>query len=466
MSMDILVVDDESDIRELISEILKDEGYNPRTARSSDEALKSLAERVPGMVILDIWLQGSELDGLGVLEIAQAKYPNLPIVMISGHGNIETAVSAIRMGAFDFIEKPFTAEKLLYVIQRTLDMSRLKSEHSELKMRHASTEASLIGNSAAITAVRQVIEKVAPTNSRVMITGEEGTGKEVVARMIHEKSGRNKGNFVVLNAASISQSQMDIELFGTEDSNPGGGAERLGVFERAHGGTLFIDEIADMHWDTQGRILRAMQEQAFERVRGSHRVKVDVRVIAASNRDLKAEIAAGNFREDLYYRLNIVPIHMPSLSDRREDIPELARCFLKQASDAANIPLRKMSDDALAVLQAYSWPGNVRHLRNIMEWIVIMSQGDTARAIEPDDMPPELSDGNVSTFSRSDDNNAIMTMPLREAREIFERQYLSAQIARFGGNISKTSAFIGMERSALHRKLKMLGIHSDEKMMA
>lgn len=465
MSMDVLVIDDENDIRELIAEILSDEGFTTREAGSSDVALKKLAERVPGLIVLDIWLQGSELDGLGILEIVQSKYPSVPVIMISGHGNIETAVTAIKMGAFDFIEKPFTAEKLMHIVRRTIEMARLKTENHELKLR-GKQENRLIGNSAIINTIRQTIEKVAPTNSRVLITGEEGTGKEVVARMIHDRSHRRKGAFVVMNAASLLPSQVDTELFGIEDSNPTGGAAKLGLFEQAHGGTLFIDEIADMHWETQGRILKTLQEQSFERVRGTKRVAVDVRVIAASNRDLKAEMASNRFREDLYYRLNIVPIHMPGLRERREDIPELCNYFIKRAAEAAGLAPRRFSEDAMAVLQAYGWPGNVRHLRNIMEWLLIMTPGgDNNRMIEADMLPPELLETH-STIMHPDDNNAIMTLPLREAREIFERQYLSAQIARFGGNISKTSAFIGMERSALHRKLKMLGIHSDEKIPA
>jgi len=464
MSMDVLVVDDEDDIRELIAEILSDEGFTSREAGSSDVALKKLAERVPGLVVLDIWLQGSELDGLGILEIMQSKYPGVPVIMISGHGNIETAVTAIKMGAYDFIEKPFTAEKLMHIVRRTLEVSRLRNENQELKVR-GKAENKLIGSSAAINTTRQTIEKAAPTNSRILITGEEGTGKEVVARMIHERSARKKGSFVVMNAASLLPSQVDTELFGVEDSNPTGGAAKLGLFEKSHGGTLFIDEIADMQWETQGRILKTLQEQSFERVRGNKRVTVDVRVIAASNRDLKAEMAAGRFREDLYYRLNIVPIHMPALRERREDIPELCNYFMKRAAEAAGLPARYFSEDAMAVLQAYSWPGNVRHLRNIMEWLLIMSPGENGKPVDVDMLPPELLETH-STIMHPDDNNAIMSLPLREAREIFERQYLSAQIARFGGNISKTSAFIGMERSALHRKLKMLGIHSDEKIPA
>lgn len=461
MTVDVLVIDDESDITALVADILKDENYSVRIASNSDNALKALAERVPGAVILDIWLQGSELDGLGILEFIQKKCPQVPVVMISGHGNIETAVTAIKMGAYDFIEKPFTAERLTLIVARAIENARLKRENMELRLR-GSPETELIGSSGAVHQLRALIEKVAPTNSRVLISGPQGAGKEVVARLLHSKSHRSAGNFVVLNAATMSPSRLEAELFGMEDSNPNGGAEKLGLFERAHGGTLFIDEVADMPLETQGRILRALQEQSFERVRGNRRVTVDVRVIAATNKNLQGEIEAGRFREDLYYRLNVVPLRMPSLRERREDIPELCRYFIKRAADMSGITTREISQDALAVLQSYSWPGNVRHLRNIMEWLLIMAPGDANSAVRADQLPPELYEKNVAIL-RPELNTDIMAMPLRDAREMFEKQYLAAQINRFGGNISKTSTFVGMERSALHRKLKMLGIHSAEK---
>jgi two-component system nitrogen regulation response regulator NtrX len=461
MAADILIVDDEADITSLISDILKDEKYNTRIANKSDSALKALAERVPSAIILDIWLQGSELDGLGILELVQKKYAHVPVIMISGHGNVETAVTAIRMGAYDFLEKPFTAERLLLVLKRALETAKLRNENFELKKRGGS-ESELLGHSSAIACVRQMVDKVAPTNSRVMITGAPGTGKEMVARLIHHRSHRANANFIVLNAASISPQRIEAELFGTEDTNPNGGAEKLGLLERAHGGTLFIDEVADMHLETQGRFLRAMQEQSFERIRGNKRVTVDVRVIAATNRNLQEEISAGRFREDLFYRLNVVPLRMPSLKERRDDVPALARHFLKRASDAMGLPARNMSEEALAVLQAYPWPGNVRQLRNVMEWLLIMAPGEATGDIRADMLPPELIDDNL-TLVRPDINADIMSMPLREAREMFEKQYLAAQISRFGGNISKTSQFVGMERSALHRKLKMLGITGDER---
>jgi len=462
MSIDILIVDDEADIRELIADTLKDEGYSTRTANNSDTALKALSERVPNLMVLDIWLQGSELDGLGILELAQKKYPGMPIVMISGHGNIETAVSAIKMGAYDFIEKPFKAERLLVIASRALENARLRHENHELKMR-GKPESHLIGSSYLVNQVRNAIEKVAPIQSRVLISGGPGTGKEVAARLVHAKSHRANSPFVVLNAASLTPDRVDIELFGIEDNNPAGGAAKVGVFERAHGGTLFIDEVADMPLETQGRILRALHDQSFERVGGTKRVEVDVRVIAATNRDLQGEIDSGRFRQDLYYRLNVVPIRMPSLKERREDIPELCRYFLNRASETSGLGPRELADDALAMLQAYNWPGNVRQLRNMMEWLLIMAPGGPRTAIKAEMLPQELLESNPVT-SRPDTNSDIMSMPLRDARELFEKQYLTAQIRRFDGNISKTSNFVGMERSALHRKLKMLGITSaDEK---
>ncbi|HEU5046858.1 MAG TPA: sigma-54 dependent transcriptional regulator [Rickettsiales bacterium] len=460
MTADILIVDDEADIRELVSDILKDENYHTRSAKDSDSTIKALAERVPSLLILDIWLHGSELDGLGILELVQKKYPGLPVIMISGHGNIETAVSAIKMGAYDFIEKPFQADHLISVTRRALEHSKLRRENNELKLRGAA-ESHLIGTSNTVNHIRQAVEKIAPTHSRIMISGPAGSGKEVIARLIHNKSRRATGEFVVMNAASMTTERVDVELFGIEDSSPGGGAEKVGLFERAHGGTLFIDEVTDMPLETQARLLRLLQEQAFERVRGNKKVQVDVRVIAASNRDVSAEIAAGRFREDLYYRLNVVPIRMPALKERREDIPELCRYFLKRAAETSGLSQREITEDAIAVLQAYHWPGNVRHLRNMMEWLLIMAPGGSKAPIKSDMLPKELFETNAVVM-RPEVNSDIMSMPLREARELFEKQYLAAQINRFGGNISKTSCFVGMERSALHRKLKLLGIGSAE----
>lgn len=465
MTADILIVDDEADIRSIIGDILRDKQYGVRSAGNSDEALKALSERVPSVLILDIWLQGSELDGLGILELARKRYPEMPVIMISGHGNIETAVSAIKMGAHDYIEKPFKEDRLLLIVANALEMARLRQENQELK-KTGRFEQQLIGTSSAMAHVRQIIERVAPTSSRVMITGASGTGKELTARLLHSRSPRANAQFVVLNAAGLSTDRMEAELFGVEDGGPIGGVDKLGAFERAHGGTLFIDEIADMSPDTQGRILRTLQEGAFMRVGGKKRVEIDVRVIAASNIDLTGEIAAGRFREDLYYRLNVVPIVMPDLRDRRDDIPDLCRHFLKRMAEIAGLPVRSLSDEAMATLQAYDWPGNVRQLRNMMEWLIIMTPGDNTAPISAEQLPPEVLYSNP-LLSRPEVNADIMSMALRDARELFERQYLAAQIDRFGGNISKTSSFVGMERSALHRKLKMLGINtSDDKATA
>lgn len=462
MASDILIVDDEADIRELIADILSDHGYVTRQAKDSDSALVALAERVPSALVLDIWLHGSELDGLGILEIVADRYPELPVIMISGHGNIETAVSAIKMGAFDFIEKPFKEEQLMVIVKRAIDVSRLKQENAELRQR-SPVESVLVGNSAAINQLKQAVEKVAPANSRVLISGPAGSGKEVVARMLHQKSKRASGPFVVLNAASLTPDKMESELFGIEDAMmPAGGPKKIGTLEKAHMGTLFIDEVADMPAATQGKILRVLQDQTFVRVGGSRNVKVDVRVIAATTRDLQAEIQAGTFREDLYYRLNVVPLKVPALKERREDVAVLCRYFLKRSAEMLGLPVRDIADDAIAALQGYEWPGNVRQLRNLMEWLLIMATGETSEPIRSDALPAEFLDGS-NTVIRSDLNIDLMLMPLREAREHFEKQYLLAQVNRFGGNISRTSSFIGMERSALHRKLKSLGINTDLK---
>lgn len=460
--VDVLIIDDEADIRDLISDVLRDEGYTTRTAKDSDHALKSLAERVPAAIILDIWLQGSELDGLGILEIAQKRYPNVPVVMISGHGNIETAVMAIKMGAYDFIEKPFQQDRLLLVIRRAIENARLRLENTELRTRGV-VESQLIGTSNAMQQVLGAIEKVSPTHSRIMITGPAGAGKEVAARVIHSKSKRASGPFVVLNTAALSSDKVDAELFGIEDTNPAGGAEKVGTFERAHGGTLFIDEVADMPLETQVKVLRALQDQAIERVRGTRKVPVDVRVIAASNKDLPAEIQAGNLREDLYYRLNVVPIKIPALKDRRDDIPELCVYFLRRCAEIHGLRPRKLADDAVAILQTNAWPGNVRQLRNMMERLLILATDGDTDIISADMLPPELYES-TPVLMKPDSNADIMSMALREARELFEKQYLAAQISRFGGNISKTSTFVGMERSALHRKLKLLGLASEDRL--
>src|SRR5437764_7841609 len=453
MAHDILIVDDEADIRMSIAGVLKDEGYATREAADSGEALAAIQARQPTLVILDIWLQGSELDGIEILRVLQAEMPTVPVVIISGHGTIENAVEAIKVGAYDFIEKPFKADRLLLVVARAIEAAQLRRENAELKLR-AGGELDLVGASSAINQLRQQIERVAPTGSRVLITGAPGSGKEVVGRLLHTRSRRAAGPFVPVNCATMRPDRLEIELFGCEASNDGV-PRKIGTFERAHGGTLFLDEVADMPLETQGKIVRALQEQTFERVGGSRRVEVDVRVIAASNRELSAEIAASRFREDLFYRLNVVPIRIPPLRDRREDIPLLARHFMARGAEAGRIAAREFGEDALAALQAYTWPGNVRQLRNMIDWLLIMAPGDSDEPVRADMLPNEIT-AIAPTVVKWDKGSEIMTLPLRDAREVFEREYLLAQVTRFGGNISRTAAFIGMERWALQRKLKSL----------
>ncbi|HKO08662.1 MAG TPA: sigma-54 dependent transcriptional regulator [Alphaproteobacteria bacterium] len=464
MAHDILIVDDEADIRLLMADILKDEGYETREAVNSTEALAAIKARRPSLVILDIWLQNSELDGLAMLDVVRENHPSVPILMISGHGTIETAVSAIKRGAYDFIEKPFKTDRLLLMVERTIEAARLKRENEELRVR-AGGEVELIGRSPAANQLRQSIDKVAPTGSRVLISGPAGAGKEVVARLIHASSRRAEGPFVVLNCATMRPENLEVELFGQEAAGKEGGMAKVGTLEQAHNGTLLLDEVADMPYETQGKIVRALQEQTFERVGGKTRVRVDVRVIASSNRDLREEITAGRFREDLYYRLNVVPLRVPALRERREDIPLLARAFMERYASASGLPERQIGEDAMAALQSYDWPGSVRQLRNVIEWLLIMAPGEPRDAIHADMLPPEI--GAIAPpVLKWDRAGEIMALPLRDARELFERQYLLAQVTRFGGNISRTAAFIGMERSALHRKLKTLGVHSSDKSAA
>ncbi|MEZ5786126.1 MAG: sigma-54 dependent transcriptional regulator [Xanthobacteraceae bacterium] len=455
MVSDILIVDDEADIRELVAGILEDEGYGTRTARDSDEALNAINARRPSLVFLDIWLQGSKLDGLQLLSQVKGEHPELPIVMISGHGNIETAVAAIKEGAYDFIEKPFKADRLVLVADRALENSRLRREVKELKQL-SSVPTNLVGKSVALNHLRQTIEKVAPTNSRIMIVGPSGAGKELTARTIHALSARASGPFVVINAAAITPERMETELFGVEQSN-GSQQSKVGALEEAHTGTLFIDEIADMPRETQSKILRVLVEQTFQRVGGSTKVAVDVRIISSTARNLEEEIAAGKFREDLYHRLSVVPIRVPPLAERREDIPMMIDFFQEQISQATGLPKRRIGDDALAVLQSHDWPGNVRQLRNNVERLMILAGGDPDAIITANMLPPDVG-SMVPTMPRGNGGEHLMGMPLREAREAFEREYLRAQISRFGGNISRTAEFVGMERSALHRKLKALGM--------
>jgi two-component system nitrogen regulation response regulator NtrX len=459
MAHDILIVDDEPDIRALIDGILSDEGYETRQAHNSDTALAAFRARRPSLVILDIWLANSRLDGLGILDAMHREEPVVPCVMISGHGTIETAVQAIQNGAYDFIEKPFKSDRLLLIVQRALEAAKLRREISDLRLR-GGPETELIGGSSLMSQLRGAVEKVAPTNSRVLISGAAGSGKEVAARMLHARSRRADGPFVALNCATLNPARIEEELFGVEPA--GDAPRRAGTLERAHGGTLLLDEVADMPMETQGKIVRALQEQGFERIGGTTRVKVDVRVIATTNRDLQAEIQNGRFREDLFYRLSVVPLRVPALRERREDVPALARHFMARSVESSGLPPRELSEDTIAALQTYDWPGNVRQLRNLIDWLLIMAPGDAGTPIRADALPPEIVSA-APAMLRLDRSSEIMTLPLREAREMFEKQYLEAQLLRFGGNISRTANFVGMERSALHRKLKFLGVQAEDR---
>jgi len=458
MAADILVVDDESDIREQVAGILEDEGHRCRLARDSDEALRNIEERRPHLVVLDIWLQGSRLDGLEVLSAIKKVHPDLPVVIISGHGNIETAVTAIKRGAYDYIEKPFKADRLLLVTMRALEASQLRREVRQLKER-STQSADMVGKSAAINHLRANIDRVAPTNSRVLIRGASGSGKELAARVMHVKSGRAEGPFVVLNAAAMAPDRVEEELFGTEDRT--GGPRKVGALEEAHTGTLYIDEVADMPVETQGKVLRVLVEQKFLRLGGSQKVAVDVRIISSTSRDLEREMGEARFREDLYHRLNVVPLRVPGLAERREDIPDLVQYFIKQIAQTSGLAARRIGEDAIAVLQAHDWPGNVRELRNNIERLMILAGGDAEAAITADMLPEEI--GSNVPLPVNGGSEHLMSLPLREAREIFEREYLLSQINRFGGNISRTAEFVGMERSALHRKLRALGVSSDQR---
>ncbi len=456
MGHDILIVDDERDICTLIAGILEDEGNTARRAHNSTEAMDAVRQRRPALVILDVWLQGSELDGLQLLEVIHREDPPVPVVMISGHGTIDTAVSAIKNGAYDFIEKPFKADRLLLVVDRAVEADRLKRENATLR-RRAGGEVTFIGSSGNAAGVRGLVDKVAPTGSRVLVTGPSGSGKETVARLIHKGSKRVEGPFVIVNCSTLPAERLDIELFGTEGETAGDSLRVSGAFELAHGGTLLLKEVADLPLPLQGRLARVLQEQSYMRDAGKTRVEVDVRVLSATARNLPEEIALGQFREELYHRLNVVSLRIPPLSERREDIPELAADLLERVAAATGLASRTIGEDTLAALQGHDWPGNVRQLRNVVERLLILAPpgGGPIRA---DVLPSDVSEDAPSVL-RWEKGGEIMQLPLRDAREVFEREYLLAQVTRFGGNISRTATFVGMERSALHRKLKSLGLH-------
>jgi len=458
MADDILVVDDELDIRSLISMTLEDEGYVTKQAAGAAEARNLLLSQPPKLAIFDIWMRESDMDGLELLEWAKSIYPDLPVLMISGHGTIETAVQAIRHGAYDFIEKPFKEERLLMMVERAIESAKLSQENTELKSRMADgSSPELVGNSTVMRAIRQSIDKIAPTSSRVLVGGPSGSGKELAARAIHNKSDRKDERFVVANCARLSSERVDAELFGSESLQSH--RRVVGLFEQAHKGTLYFDEICDLPIETQGKIVRAVNEQRFRRVGGNTEVVVDVRVISASSRDLVEEINAGRLREDLYYRLGVVPLTMPPLSQRREDIPLLAKHFTTLVAKRLGVLPFKLSDEVLAALQGYDWPGNVRQIHNVIETMLILAPSDRTKPIDLDLLPAEIH--NVPRSGADSDMDTLLALPLRGAREAFEREYLVTQLHRFGGNVSRAATFIGMERSALHRKLKALDIASD-----
>ncbi|MFP3382890.1 sigma-54-dependent transcriptional regulator [Tritonibacter sp. SIMBA_163] len=452
---DILIVDDERDIRELVSDILEDEGYATRKAANSDECMAAFEDTPPSLLILDIWLKDSQMDGIDILKTVKRDFPEVPVVIISGHGNIEIAVAAIKQGAYDFIEKPFNIDQLMVVIRRAMETSRLRRENTDLRRKDGGA-TDMVGTSPAFRALIGQLDRVTKSNGRVMLSGPAGSGKEVAARYIHTNSNRSSAPFITVNCASIEPERMEDVLFGRESSERG---IEPGLLEQADGGVVFFDEVADMPLGTQSKILRVLVDQQFIRVGGTDKVKVDLRVISATNRDLEKEIAEGTFRQELYHRLNVVPISVPALSDRREDIPLLADYFIEGFNQTQGLPLREVSEDAVALMQTMTWPGNVRQLKNLVERVLIL--GETSDPIQAKDLPSE--EEKVETEGRVVLSGALATLPLREAREAFEREYLLTQINRFGGNISRTASFVGMERSALHRKLKSLGVVTSNK---
>ncbi len=452
MSADILIIDDEEDIRELISGLLSDEGYSTRLAHDADSALEQISKRLPSMIFLDIWMQGSRLDGLELLKEITQIHSSLPVVMISGHGNIETAVTAVKNGAYDYIEKPFKIDRLLLVAERALENNSLKREVSDLKKRDDQAHE-MLGISNSFTLFKQQLQKIAPTNARILISGAAGTGKELAARWVHKNSTRAKAPFVTINASAITPDKMELALFGREKDITH--QQVTGTLEAAHGGTLYLDEISDMPLGTQSKILRVLTEQRFTRVGGTSAVEVDVRIISSSSRNLENMIKDGSFRSDLYHRISVVPVQVPSLINRMDDLPILAEHFIYQISQATGMAPKALSNELVLALQAEQWPGNVRQLRNTIERLLILASDSSEITL---DMLKQETAGSSQISASGGSASLILSLPLREARESFERDYLKAQISRFSGNISKTAEFVGMERSALHRKLKSLGI--------
>ncbi|MDP3371782.1 MAG: sigma-54 dependent transcriptional regulator [Candidatus Paracaedibacteraceae bacterium] len=460
MSQDILIVDDESDIRELVSGILEDEGYATRTASDGISALESIKQRQPNLVVLDVWLGDGERDGLKILDIIKRDHPYVPVIMISGHSTIETAVSAIKKGAYDFIEKPFQTERLLLVARRAIESSRLKRENDELRIKARVTATALIGNSSHVTQLRQTVEKSAQTNGRVFITGPLGCGKESIAREIHLQSKRAQASFCVVNCGAMHPTKLEADLLGTEivnhDSNQ---PRKIGILEQAHGGTIYFDEITQLPLPLQSRLVKILQEQAFTRVGGSEKLPIDVRFIAGTSDDVQLMIQEGNFREDLYYRLSVTHVMLPALKDRVSDIPIIAQRLMDEAAAASGMQSRVFAEDAIVLMQSYNWPGDLQQMRNVIDWLLIMLNTETQHPILASHLPLEIINGNTFVSNWQSKSADIVVLPLREAREAFEREYLLAQVNRFSGNISQTARFIGMERSALHRKLRALGVH-------
>jgi two-component system, NtrC family, nitrogen regulation response regulator NtrX len=462
MALDVLVVDDESDIRDLISDILKEEGFLPRAAANSQQVFNQISEKVPNAIILDIWLQGSDLDGLGILELIKKRYPLMPVIIISGHGTIETAVTAIKIGAYDYIEKPFTHEKLMIVLRRACEAAKLKRENIDLKAKVVD-KTEMVGSSSAVSKLRTEIERAATSSGRVMITGSVGTGKELTARLIHKRSKRANSPFIVFSPTGYSNDRVMQELFGEPEKSDVKAAftKRHSILEASNNGTLFIDEITDVPLACQGKFLKFIQDQLYEKPGTSKAIQLDIRIVVATSKDIEQLIAQGKFREDLYHRLKVMHIKVPKLSEKKEDVPLLVEYFVKQLSKFSGLKEREFTEEAIAALQAYNWPGNIRQLRNVIEWTLIMNpnSGNLPTPIRAEMLPQEITSNGI-TISKPETNLDMMSMPLREAREVFERQYLTAQMSRFNNNISKTSSFVGMERSALHRKLKLLNIHS------
>jgi two-component system nitrogen regulation response regulator NtrX len=460
MALDILIIDDEDDIRDLIAGILEDEGFETRQAHDADSGLNEIARRRPSLVFLDIWMQGSRLDGLQLLDVFQSQHPEMPVVMISGHGNVETAVSAIRRGAYDYIEKPFKIDRLLHITQRAMEATRLRNEIAELRERSATKSADMVGTSPALQQVRATIEKSAPTNSRIFISGASGTGKGLVARLVHQRSPRASSPFVEINASLYAPDEVPVVLFGRESRDKTGILKvEVGALEKAHGGTLYLSEVTALPAQTQSALLRTLVENRFNRVGGTQAVPIDVRIITSSSQNVAAHIESGDFRSDLFHRLSIVPLPLTPLKERREDVPPLVSIFIEQICRMHNLQRLTIGEDAMAVLQAQEWPGNARQLRNSIERLLILMKDQQPEdgIINASMLPSDIGEV-LPTVGDTDASAHLMSLPLRDAREVFERQYLLAQIERFGGNISKTAEFVGMERSALHRKIKSLGL--------